>query len=669
MRRCRIFSIAILVILLLNNSIVLANTGDEIYLIAKKTADTLGYSEGKIVGSQTSSKDNISTPYDLRPKYKDVIKKYSYYLTNNDKNFETYFITGFYEGFDRGYYDAIFIRTGNILVEPKFTYADAFGLLYGEIHAAHDYHNGYASNWSKAMPTDSTITELFSLGMETTSYRIYFLKLFKEKFKEGYVSGYEVSLQEPKNISLETGTSDGEELGSKLGIVYGAKDYYDKNSNNYNRNIPSDSDILTYYSLKKESPLYREGFLIGFKNSYEESYSKSFREANLNLKILDDVDGFDNGYDTGWIKGEIQATKDYTLKKASNWKTNSITNSNIIIEHYLLLKTDNYRQGFISGYWKGFSESYINTYNLLRQKDSLTKSTIVNISAIGGRGFSGDNGLLVQVDKGIFYNNVVLNIDTLSDNSYKLENKYIKASNYYRIDITNATNDYDNSIPITLEFEYFGKQNGGIYKLVNDKWAYLPSRINEGKISANVEARTLNSKSGTYVVLVDNEVPILYDIRGHWAKEEINTFIRRGIVNGYSDKTFRPDSSISRVEFLSILSRVYEWKITNDTENIKIFKDLEKFQTYENVISYAYHRKYINGYSDGTFRPGDYISYKEVEIIMQRVLGDENFNWYNIASRILTDKIIRCFSYDSNENKITRAELIYMLYSLNQWKY
>lgn len=669
MRRYKILSILILIVLLFNNCVAFAETLDEKYAGAKKSGDSLGYYEGRSKATQIISTSNISSAIDLRPKHEDLIKRYSYYLTNNDKNFEIYFINGYYEGFDRGYYEVLYTKLGITITEADIIYADAFGILYGELHAGKDYYNGSISNWIKSLPTDSTIIELFSLKLQTTSYRTNFIKMFKERFKEGYETGYEKSLLEPKNISLDAGIIHGEEIGSNLGMIYGTKDYYELKTNNYKRNIPSDSKIQSSYSLNMDYNQYKDGFLIGFKRGYEESYNEAFRAANLNLKILDDADGFENGHGIGSIKGEILARKDYIMKKPSNWKINGITNTGIIKENLLILQTENYRQGFISGYWQGLSESYINTYKALSLKDSVVKSTVMEIPISGGLVLSGDNGMAVQIDKGSYYNKVILTIDSLLDSNYKLEDKFIKASNYSKIEVINSTTNYDNTSLITLSFEYYGKQNGGIYKLVNNKWMYLPSIIEDGTISTKVQPGSLNLKSGVYVVLIDTKTPTLPDIRGHWAKDETNAYVRRGFIAGYSDKTFRPNRNISRAEFLTILGKVYEWKLSNDIENVKLFKDFEKIKGYDKVISYAYKNKYINGYGDNTFRPSDFISFKEVEIIMRRVLNDVNFKWSNTAERMLYDKKVRSDSYDSMDNKITRAEFIYMLYLLNEWKY
>lgn len=668
MKKYKILSMILVLMLLFNNCIVLADTIDKKYENIKKTGDTLGYSEGRNKASQIKDINSIISSYDARPKYEDIAKKYPSYFKNQDKNYEVYFLAGYYEGFDRGYYEILSKKFGIDINKEQMNYADAFGLLYGELYASRDYHNNIASNWAKVLPTDTKIIELFGLSMETSVYRIKFLRTFKDKFKEGYQLGYEKSLMEPKKISLETGTKDGEEIGSYLGMIYGTKDFYENKTSDYKRNLPTDSSIKTNYSLNRDSSQYEESFLGGFKKAYEESYNKAFREANINDKFLKDSDGYENGFDVGSLKGEVLATQDYIMKKQNNWKNNGITNTEIIRENLLALYSSNYRQSFISGFWAGFSETYTNTYKSLNQEESINKSVVKEVPISGTQVLSGDSGLSVEIDKGSYYNNIVLSIDTLSETSYTLEDKYIRASNYYKIDIKNPSKDYDNSIPITLAFEYYGKSNGGLYKLINNKWVYISSQIEDGKIIAKISPRNLVS-SGIYVVLVDKDLPLLTDARGHWGKEEINTYVRRGFISGYSDNTFRPDRNISRVEFLIILSKVYDWKLPEDTNNIKFFIDYEKFKSRDKIISYAYEKGYISGYEDKSFRPDDFISYKEVEIIMRRVLNNEKFYWSDTASRMLYNKKVRCRSFDSKDNKITRAEFIYMLYLINEWRF
>jgi len=47
------------------------------------------------------------------------------------------------------------------------------------------------------------------------------------------------------------------------------------------------------------------------------------------------------------------------------------------------------------------------------------------------------------------------------------------------------------------------------------------------------------------------------DITGHWAEKEIRSWTARELAGGYPDGTFRPDSPITRAEFLALVNRAF----------------------------------------------------------------------------------------------------------------
>ena len=106
--------------------------------------------------------------------------------------------------------------------------------------------------------------------------------------------------------------------------------------------------------------------------------------------------------------------------------------------------------------------------------------------------------------------------------------------------------------------------------------------------------------------------PNLNDISGHWAKKEINQFISNGYVNGYEDKTFRPDNSITRAEFVKLVNKYFGF---NNKEDIK-FSDININDWYYKDICIASKAGYINGYEDKTFKPNKTITREEVSKIL-----------------------------------------------------
>ena len=101
-----------------------------------------------------------------------------------------------------------------------------------------------------------------------------------------------------------------------------------------------------------------------------------------------------------------------------------------------------------------------------------------------------------------------------------------------------------------------------------------------------------------------------------WYADAVGALSELGIVEGYEDGSFRPDDEISRAEFVAMISRFFEIDPVRGCE----FPDVGEERWYYGVIASATSRGWITGYSDGTFRPQNFISRAEVAAITNRVL-------------------------------------------------
>lgn len=567
----------------------------------------------------------------------------------------------FYEGFRDGYEVGM---TGKTITVD---YADILGTTLGSIYGARDFQSAKDSNWQKALPSNKEIISMFNLDRETREYREKFIPIFKDSFQEGYSTNYERVLLEPARITLQQGIKDGEDLGGLLGTTYGLRDYFNKRNKDFERDLPSKRNIVSYYSLNRDNDEYEEGFLSGFLKAYEEKYNEAFRKANYDNFMRDEADAQDNGREVGVIKGEIQAIEDYMLDRSSDWKRSLSPERSIIMEYELLFHSPNYRAGFVAGFFDGYSEGYQSKYKELSQSAAVEKSTSQLIPIKGGSLTSSDGTFSLNIEAGTYYHQVNLVIDTNYNVDKYQSSQNIKASNDYRIRIVNTSGNLDNSKKIELSFEYYGdRQRGGIYKLINGKWNYISSFVEGNNIKALISPSSIESQSNTYSVFIENLPLVLRDSRSHWAKEEINTYVKRGILSGYPDGTFKPEQGITRAEFLTILSRIYNWNLAYYYDDTHNFLDRHSFGMYNNVINYSASYGYINGYHDGTFKPNNPITYKEVELIMSRVLNDTSFRWSNIANKMLYERKVRSESLSNYNNRINRAEVVYMLYEITE---
>ena len=109
------------------------------------------------------------------------------------------------------------------------------------------------------------------------------------------------------------------------------------------------------------------------------------------------------------------------------------------------------------------------------------------------------------------------------------------------------------------------------------------------------------------------------DIGGHWASEEIAEAYKLQIANGYPDFTFRPDTHITRAEFVVMLMN----GLKPELQALELpFKDNSKIGVWaQHSVSEAIQLGIVSGYPDGTFRPGANITHSEMAAMVFKASG------------------------------------------------
>ena len=103
-----------------------------------------------------------------------------------------------------------------------------------------------------------------------------------------------------------------------------------------------------------------------------------------------------------------------------------------------------------------------------------------------------------------------------------------------------------------------------------------------------------------------------------WCSNAISTLHRMGIIDGYSDGTFRPDGPITRAAFTKMAVNFFDYHVKAYDGK---FSDVEDSAWYAGYIQAAAELKLIEGFDDGTFRPNDYITRAQACTIINRTLG------------------------------------------------
>lgn len=108
----------------------------------------------------------------------------------------------------------------------------------------------------------------------------------------------------------------------------------------------------------------------------------------------------------------------------------------------------------------------------------------------------------------------------------------------------------------------------------------------------------------------------LTDINDNWAYSQIVYLLDKGLVAGYADGTFQPNSPISRAEFMTLTNRDFGY---NNSVAID-YTDVKSGDWFYNEVAKAKAAGYIAGYPDGSMLPDGQISRQEVAVIMAQVL-------------------------------------------------
>lgn len=107
-----------------------------------------------------------------------------------------------------------------------------------------------------------------------------------------------------------------------------------------------------------------------------------------------------------------------------------------------------------------------------------------------------------------------------------------------------------------------------------------------------------------------------------WFYGDINKMSSAGIITGYEDGTFHPNSPVSREEFVAMLVRNWDVLTFADIP----FTDVKPNVWSSDYIYTAFANGYINGYEDNTFKPEASITRAEAVKILNGILGRDDFS-------------------------------------------
>ncbi|NLM06214.1 MAG: S-layer homology domain-containing protein [Tissierellia bacterium] len=672
-------------------------------------AGSLGSAKGAELATENAkkAKEYGNPPNNIIPlSDSEILAKYG--MSNVKLTYQRSFLLAFKDAY-RKIYDQVYINTKTLTPEEIrerekedqlsklteyekaiqekapawYSKGESSGTTEGEIAGKKDADEGLKKDWRRKRPSDSTIISKYGLDKAGYNETRAFLLGYDKGFEKAYESAFLDKITDQTNAPRDKGAGDGQSAGETYGAIRARADFQ-AGKNQDNSIKISDSEIISRYNLSKTDADYREGFLEGFKSAYKESYDSEFTAAMSEDATTKMSQGEAAGQIAGTELGQKDATADMMKGQAYDPEKNKPTESFLIKRYNLDKQNTVYKEDFIRAAMEAYVIAYDDTYKGMSIEETDNKTISEMIELAGGTITTDDGRMTVEIPGGVFYDRTLMSIETLNS-SYLTNYGFVEASKPYKVSILNPNGNYDDTRKITISFEYYGKPknnigeteaglpgnafNAGVYKLEGNQWKYIDSKIVGDTVVVEVNPSTLTNDGNIFALILDKSHVYLHDIRGHWAKDEVNAMIRRGVITGYPDQSFKPDRPITRGEFLVLLSRHYNWNLSSTMGYGTRFTDHANFGFYATYVDYGASNGYIIGYPDGEFKAHRNISYREIDWIMQRITGNPSFTWQTYAKMMVNEKGVRSMSYSNMNGKITRAEFAYMVYMMDRWKY
>lgn len=131
------------------------------------------------------------------------------------------------------------------------------------------------------------------------------------------------------------------------------------------------------------------------------------------------------------------------------------------------------------------------------------------------------------------------------------------------------------------------------------------------------EATTSNAAFTVNPPKADGTVATFKDVPAtHWANDAIATLAKAGIVNGVSADTFGTSTNSKRADFVVMLVRA----LGIDSTSTANFSDVDSSKYYAKAVATAKAYGIVNGYTDNTFKPEDYITRQDMMVMVANAI-------------------------------------------------
>jgi len=165
-----------------------------------------------------------------------------------------------------------------------------------------------------------------------------------------------------------------------------------------------------------------------------------------------------------------------------------------------------------------------------------------------------------------------------------------------------------------------------------NRWIYIGGTRSDRTITAQVQSFSM------FAVFGINPLPLMNDISDHWGRTAITTLQGMNVLGGFPDGTFRPNASVTRAEFASMISRAL--MLSQNPQAADRFTDLGGMEWAKGGIGAAVSANLMGGFPDNTFGAQRGITRAEIAVILSRIVQRNHVRIQNVqAPRRFIDTI------------------------------
>ncbi|BBH23106.1 hypothetical protein Back11_44510 [Paenibacillus baekrokdamisoli] len=153
--------------------------------------------------------------------------------------------------------------------------------------------------------------------------------------------------------------------------------------------------------------------------------------------------------------------------------------------------------------------------------------------------------------------------------------------------------------------------------------------------NGSLQAQIYGKNNAVYAVVENSKK--FPDVENSYAKEAIHTLSSKYVLNGYADGSFKPTDTVTRAEFITMLTRALG--VIPDSDNQHSFTDVKSSDWFAQSVGAAVKAHLIRGYSDGSFKPNAEISRMEMLQMIYNAMCSSGI-WKETISPADIDKIL-----------------------------